>query len=88
MGVTAQHFQHVLTKCPLPQRLQRKLRDKIGDKCNSLVLMLGGRPQSQLTSDNSSSSKEDWKITSTELNAVLDFAKESERFGRKEDTEN
>jgi len=63
--------EHVLNKCPLLQPLRRKLRDNNGEKCNSLSLMLGGRPRSQSISN--SSSKEDWKITSTELNAVLDF---------------
>lgn len=32
--------------------------------------------------------KEQWKLTSTELKAVLDFAEDSQRFTRKEDAEN
>jgi ribonuclease HI len=34
-----------------------------------------------------SNSKDRWNITSTELNAVLDFAEDSQRFTRKEDAE-
>ena len=53
--------------------------------------MLGGRPQiqpqPQIQSQAlpTSSNKEHWKITSTELNAVLDFAEDSQRFARKKD---
>lgn len=32
--------------------------------------------------------KEQWEITSTELNAVVDFAEDSRRFLRKEDAKN
>ena len=52
--------------------------------------MLGGRPQiqsqTQLHSQSlpTSQNKEHWKITSKELNAVLDFAEDSQRFARKE----
>ena len=64
--------------------------NKIGDKSKSLLLMPGGRPQilsqTQLHPQSlpTSNNKEYWKITFTELNAVLDFSEDSQRFARKE----
>lgn len=83
--------EHVLIKCPLLQQLRTILQSKIGDKSKSLSLMLGGRPKAQSQTQlhpqslPTSNNKEHWKITSTELNAVLDFAEDSKRFARKED---
>lgn len=86
--------EHVLTECPLLQQLRSTLHNKIGDKSRSLPLMLGGRPQPQpqpqgplpqLQPVSPNNNKEHWRITSTELNAVLDFAEDSQRFARKEE---
>ena len=79
--------EHVLMECPLLQQLRTTLHNKIGDKSKSLSSMLGGRPQSQPQPQSapSNNNKEHWRITPTELNAVLDFAEDSQRFARKEE---
>jgi ribonuclease HI len=67
---------HVFIDCPLLRELRSKLRQKIGDRFNSLATMLGGRPPD----DNRKSRN----ATMEELNAVLDFAEQSGRFRNRE----
>jgi hypothetical protein len=66
---------HVLIDCPRLRQPRQKLREKIGDHFNNLSLMLGGKPRNEGTSTEGK-----WSITRKELDAVLDFAEDSQKF--------
>lgn len=87
----AETVEHVLVECPLLRQLRATLQRKIGSKVKTMSAMLGGKPSAPPTRSanrpdtmNTPNKKEDWRITSAELNAVLDFAEESQRFMRKD----
>ena len=64
---------HVLVDCPNLRELRQKLRNKIGDAFNNIALMLGGRP-------SETQKGKQWSIDTEVINAVLEFAQESQRF--------
>jgi len=67
--------KHVLIDCPRLQTARQKLREKIGPRFNSMSLMLGGKPHN----DGDGEGKK-WMISKKDLEAVLEFAEESQRF--------
>lgn len=60
--------------CPKLQAARQKLRGKIGQRFNSISLMLGGKP------GNVRNGSGRWRIAAKELEAVLEFAEETQRF--------
>ena len=67
--------KHVLIDCPRLQTARQKLRKKIGPRFNSISLMLGGKPR-----DEGDGEGKKWTISKRDLEAVLEFAEESQRF--------
>jgi ribonuclease HI len=65
---------HVLAHCPKLRSAREKLRKRIGKRFNSVSLMLGGKPY------YSHPKSKKWKISKRDLDAVLDFAEESQGF--------
>jgi hypothetical protein len=66
---------HVFVDCPKLREARQKLRQRIGSRFNSVSLMLGGKPN-----DFRHETSGKWTISKKELNAVLDFAEETQRF--------
>jgi ribonuclease HI len=66
--------KHVLMDCPKLRSARQKLREKIGPRFNSISLMLGGKPGKVRDGLGK------WRITTKELEAVLEFAEETQRF--------
>jgi ribonuclease HI len=67
---------HVFVDCPKLRELRTQLRQKIGNRFNSLSTMLGGKPHENGTVR----AVKDWTISRAALDAVLDFAEQSGRF--------
>jgi hypothetical protein len=66
--------KHILMDCPKLRPARQKLRGKIGPRFNSISLMLGGKPGEARNGSGK------WRITTKELEAVLEFAEETQRF--------
>ena len=62
-----------MVDCPNLRELRGKLRNKIGDAFNNIALMLGGRSRETQNGQQRS-------IDTEVINAVLEFAQESQRF--------
>lgn len=73
---------HVLVDCPKLREARQKLHQRIGSRFNSISLMLGGKPHS---SRHETDGK--WTISKKELDAVLDFAEETQRFSNRMEEE-
>ena len=66
-------LKHVLWDCPLLRELRQELRRKVGDASNNVSSLLGGpREERRGQIDHASRTKT--------VDAVLDFAKASQRF--------
>jgi hypothetical protein len=66
---------HILVDCPKLRTARQKLREKIGQRFNAISLMLGGKPHNPGTDTGRK-----WTISKKELEAVLEFAEETQRF--------
>jgi hypothetical protein len=67
--------KHVLVDCPRLQAARQKLRRKIRPRFNSMALMLGGKPRNIRDEEGKK-----WTITKRNMEAILEFAEEPQRF--------
>ena len=69
---------HVLLDCYLLQQGRQKMLQESGLQKNSLSALLGGKPPSNTAATQSKENK--WRITTSQLQAVLSFAQDTQRF--------
>ena len=73
---------HVLLDCHLLQQGRQKMFQESGLPKNSLSALLGGKPPS---STAATQSKNKWRITALQLQAVLSFAQDTQRFKNRDE---
>lgn len=71
-------ISHVLLDCPLLQDNRQRMYEESGLTKNSLSTLLGGKPLSCTQPAQRKEPK--WKISASQLQAVLKFARDSQRF--------
>ncbi len=66
---------YILIDCPNWRSAKQKMRQKIRTRFNSISLMLGGKPYNPTSGEGTR-----WNITRKDLDAVPDFAEETQKF--------